>query len=184
MTNATRTLVDLASEVDENELELMLDAALRSGKTSLTRMRWRLQQLGSGHHGCHVLKRLVDGQLSGGLSESALETLIGRVLRQMKRRGFPVPERQFVVKLGRGTGRLDFAFPHFKVGLEGDGRQWHGPGRWESDLRRENAFRQAGWDVRRFSWRDATKDPAYILDETEAALRLAGWRPFVQGTLG
>lgn len=183
--NATRVLIDLAGEMDPSALELMLDEALRTGTTSIPRLRWRLQQLGRGVGGSRVLKELLENRLPGGLSESALETLMGQVLREMKRRGLPLPQRQFAVRLEalRKTARLDFAFPEFKVGLEGDGRRWHGQAQWHDDLRRENAFRQAGWDVRRFSWTDATRNTTYILDQAEAALRLSGWRPPEQGTL-
>ncbi|MBA2724355.1 MAG: DUF559 domain-containing protein [Actinobacteria bacterium] len=183
--NATRVLIDLAGELDERSLELMLDDALRRGATSVPRLRWRLDQCRRGQVGSGALRRLLEARLVGGLSESTLETLMGRVLKGMEARGFPLPQRQFVVRLDGlgGTARLDFAFPEFKVGLEGDGRRWHGQGRWEEDLRRENAFRQAGWDVRRFSWRDVARDPAYVLEQAEAALRLAGWRRPAQGTL-
>lgn len=177
ITNATRTLIDLAKELEAVPLEIMMDEALRCGRTSIPRLRWRLERIAHGHAGCRLLKRLVEERLPGGPSESVLETLMSRILRQMKKRGFPLPQRQFEVRLDRRTtARLDFAFPEFKVGLEGDGRRWHGPAQWQDDLRRENAFRQAGWDVRRFTWADATRNPSYILDQAEAALRLAGWR--------
>lgn len=183
-TNATRTLIDLAGDLDERALELMLDEALRRGLSSIPRMRWRLEQIGAGRSGCPTLRKLLHHRLPGGPSESVLETIMASVFKQMLKRGFPTPQRQFPVRLtGCRNARLDLAFPRFRVGLEGDGRRWHGPVQWQEDLRRENAFRQAGWDVRRFSWRDATKDPAYLLDQAEAALRLAGWKPYLQGTL-
>lgn len=182
ITDPTRTLIDLAGEVGEKQLEIALDTALRCRLTSLPRMRWRVGQLQKGQPGAAALKRILREQLPGGLSESALETLIGRLILQMRKRSFPIPERQFQLRLHDRNARLDFAFPAYHVGLEGDGRRWHGRAQWEDDLRRENAFRQAGWDVRRFSWSDATREPSYILDQAEAALRLAGWTP--RGQLG
>lgn len=130
-TDATRTVIDLAGEVGEKELAIMVDHALRCGSTSLPRMRWRVEQLKRGQPGAAILKRLIDERLPGGLSESALETLIGRILLQMKGRSFPLPLRQFQVRLPDRNARLDFAFPAFKVGLEGDGRRWHGQAQWQ-----------------------------------------------------
>jgi len=179
-TNGTRTLIDLAPQTNDQTLEMMLEEGLRLGHCSVPRIHWRLDGLGPRHPGCGALRRLLEQRLTGGSSESALETLMGRVLKQMRQRGFPLPQRQFVVRLPTGTrARLDLAFPSYRVGLEGDGRRWHTQAAWNEDLRRENAFRQAGWDVRRFSWRDVTKDPKYLLDDAESALRLAGWRPYV-----
>ncbi|MGI8407881.1 MAG: hypothetical protein ACR2L3_05165, partial [Actinomycetota bacterium] len=72
ITNATRTLIDLARDMEEVPLAIMMEEALRRGQTSIPRLRWRLERVRTGHAGCGLLKRIVEERLPGGLSESAL----------------------------------------------------------------------------------------------------------------
>jgi len=61
MTTPTRTIIDLAGVVSELDLEIALDSALRTGKTSVTRLKRRMDDLGQrGRRGIGSLRRLME----------------------------------------------------------------------------------------------------------------------------
>ncbi len=58
----------------------------------------------------------------------------------------------------------DVVFDLVKLVLEVDGLAYHTtPERFERDRRRQNRLVAAGWTVLRFTWRDITDRPAYVL---------------------
>jgi len=58
----------------------------------------------------------------------------------------------------------DVVFDRMKLVLEVDGLAYHTtPERFERDRRRQNRLVLAGWTVLRFTWRDITARPAYVL---------------------
>lgn len=60
VTNATRTLIDLGAVVDEMIVHGALDDALRKGLTSIGRLKWRLEGLGTkGRRGSRVIRALL-----------------------------------------------------------------------------------------------------------------------------
>ena len=60
---------------------------------------------------------------------------------------------------------LDFAFPHFRVGVEADGRRWHSDAEaFERDRLRDNALTAAGWRILRVTERQVRTDPTGIRD--------------------
>lgn len=66
---------------------------------------------------------------------------------------------------------VDFAYPRFRVIIEVDGRSWHSRRtEFELDRRRDNAAQLAGWIVLRFTWRQVTGDPDYVVRTVTAAL--------------
>ena len=90
--------------------------------------------------------------------------------------GLPVPDPQFwVVHRGRRLFRLDLAYPHSRVVVEYDGREFH-----ESDERRAHDRARRKW-LREHGWtvivvdKDSFKGPALDawLLELRAALRIA-----------
>ena len=82
----------------------------------------------------------------------------------------PEPVRQYEV----GGLRLDFAYPHLRLGIEADSRIWHG-GR--TDVQRNsdkaNVLVAHGWRVLRFTWSDVRRRPAYVVDAVARELVLA-----------
>jgi very-short-patch-repair endonuclease len=58
----------------------------------------------------------------------------------------------------------DLVFRVERVVVELDGRAYHvTPDRFESDRYRQNRLTAAGWIVLRFTWRDLTERPAYVV---------------------
>ncbi len=69
---------------------------------------------------------------------------------------------------------VDFAYPSHHLIIEVDSRSWHSRfTEFELDRRRDNAAQLAGWIVLRFTWRQVTQDPDYVVQTVRAALRRA-----------
>src|SRR5207249_2080176 len=142
----TRTIIDLAAVISGETLEEALDVALQRRLTSLSRVRWRLADLGRhGRPGIAMLRRLIAAR-SGveAVPESVIETRFSRLLR---RAGLPAPVRQYHVRdRGRLVARVDFAYPDARLAIEVEGFRWHsGRARWERDLGRRNELTELGW---------------------------------------
>jgi very-short-patch-repair endonuclease len=169
-TDATRTLCDLGAVEGDDAVERALESALRRRLTSVSRLRWRAEQLTRpGRSGPRVLLQLLDRRAAGASpTESELETLFLQLLRKGR---VPAPERQHVVRLSSGgTVRVDFAWPEERLFAELDGRASHDG--WEArrrDMRRQTAVVSLGWRPLRFTWDEVVNDPY----GTASAVRLA-----------
>ena len=165
VTNADRTLLDIAGRGDQLLLEDALDDVLRRQLTSLPRLRWFLHTLtGKGKKGSGTLRRLVDERSDGEpIPESVLET---RLWKPLSRLGVSRPIRQHPVAEGRY--RIDFAFPHAMVAVEAQRYRWHSSRRaWERDIDKANALTGLGWMVVYVTWSDLKDD----IESTVARLR-------------
>jgi very-short-patch-repair endonuclease len=82
------------------------------------------------------------GEQTGELAQACESDFEREVLRRMLRRGYrPLP--QFRI----GSYRIDFVLPApdgRRLAIECDGDAWHGPDRWESDLRRQAILERVG----------------------------------------
>ena len=67
--------------------------------------------------------------------------------------GLPRPVAQFEVRdaAGRLIGRVDLAYPEWRIAIEYDGDHHRGRVAYRDDQRRANALRVAGWTVLRFT---------------------------------
>ena len=170
-TSVERTLLDLATRVSPEGLEVALDSALRERKTSVARLKWRLQQAPMhGTKGLGTLRSLVDARGTRSTqTESALEVRLVQILR---RSGLPLPQKQYRVLEGsRVIGRFDFAYPEAKVVIEVDGYRWHsGNQAWQRDRRRNNDLNRLGWTILRFTAEDL-KDPHAVIRQISDVLR-------------
>lgn len=83
VTTPARTLLDLAAVVEREALEEALDDALRRGLVSISRLRWRLEELGR-RPGAGTIRSLMAARGDkDAVPRSVLET---RFLRLMRRR--------------------------------------------------------------------------------------------------
>lgn len=158
VSSASRTVIDLAAVVSEETLEIGLDSALTKGLTSTTYLSSRLNRLGSqGRKGSGTLTRLLSMREGDQGLESPLETKFFRLIRQHR---LPRPQPGLEV----GPYRLDFAYPHVKLGIELEGYAYHsGRSAWLDDPPRRNFFTNAGWTVLYFTWDDVTRHPDYVI---------------------
>ena len=161
VTGIERTLLDLATVASKERVGLALDSALRSGATSVNRLRESLLQT-PGRTGTRLLRHLLSMRDDrDGAAESQLESAFLRLLR---RHSLPIPAVQYQVRDGnRLVARLDFAYPACLLGLETDGYRWHsGRERWRQDVQRENELKLLGWTILRFTWEDVHRRPGSV----------------------
>lgn len=157
LTDATRTLLDIAAISPEDVVEAGLDDALRRSLTSLPRLRWLLRTAGGkGKKGSGTLARLVEERADGQpIPESVLET---RLWKPLTRLGVPHPIRQHEVQSIGERYRIDFAFPHAMVAVEAQSYRWHSsPQALQKDADKHNALVGLGWNVVYLTWKDVSE---------------------------
>lgn len=168
VTEVDRTLIDLASVLDEDRLEEATESALRAGKTHIFRLRRRFAEIGGrGRSGSGKLGRVLES-LDGSErpSGSVLETRLRRVIR---RGGLPNPVSQFPVLDGRYF--IDFAYPGHLVGIEAEGYDPHGVReRWSNDRDRRNVLTNLGWRILHFTWDQIVDEPERVVATVREAL--------------
>ena len=170
VTNAARTLVSVGTLISESALEEALDGALRTGQTTLDRLRERLESVeGRGYRGPAALRKLLDKRGRAPAAESPLET---RLVRLLRRSGFAEPARQVTVSDDRGmVGRLDFAYPLERVAIEVQSYRWHSSrSAWSKDAERFNRLQALGWIVILVTYEDLEIRPAIVAARVRAAL--------------
>jgi very-short-patch-repair endonuclease len=81
------------------------------------------------------------------------------------------PIRQYVVQVGPKTYRLDFAFPQWRVGVEGVGDSFH---RSQLTPRRDHArladLASASWRIIPVTWADITTTSALVVGRVMRAI--------------
>ena len=171
LTDATRTLLDVASLVDQEVLEDALDDALRRSLTSLPRLKWLLRAFaGKGRRGSGALRELVQQRCDDQpIPESVLETRLWKPLAHL---GVPRPIKQHQVEWHGERYRIDFAFPHAMVAVEAQSQRWHSSRQsLVRDARKNNALVALGWSVIYLTWED-------VEDKRESTMR--GLRDILQ----
>ena len=174
VTNASRTLIDLAPLVDRTVLERALDDALRRGLTTLRQLRWTIAKVfGPGRRGPGVLRDLLDERLPlDGPSASEFQKDVRAVLRE---EGLPFQE-EFEIWVDGQCYRVDFGSPDHPVVVEADGRRDHSSREdWERDLRRRNRITSAGYWMIHVTPGDLAERREGFIREVKGALAASGW---------
>ena len=157
VTTVERTLVDIAGELDEKQIERALVAASRS-----RRLRWpdleRTIADGFGRPGIGRLRKVaaaVDPRAED--TRSALEVDFLGLCRYF---GIRLPQVNVLV-----AGRLvDFLWPEERVVVETDGYAYHGNrAAFEADHERDVALEEAGYRVLRATWRMLDRHPGRFM---------------------
>lgn len=170
VTCAARTAIDLARTTTFANGVVVVESALRTGKTS----RRQLQEML-----CHCLRwpgiaqarRVVE--FADPRSDSALES-VSRVA--MLEQGLPTPRTQVGIGNGRESyARVDFLWDEVGVIGEADGLAKYQPDGKRStrqivraEKRREERLADAGYEIVRWGWRDAN-DPPRLAQRLRAA---------------
>ncbi|MGH9128290.1 MAG: endonuclease domain-containing protein [Acidimicrobiales bacterium] len=172
VTSVTRTLLDLGAVADADTVELALESALRTRRTSIGFLHRRLEVLGGrGRPGTATLRQVLAGRLYEAPTESLLEA---RFVQLCRRHGLPPGTRQHLID--GGSARVDFAWEARRVLVELEGFERHGtPADHRHDMSRQNAvvLARPGWALLRFGWADVMDHPASVADQLGGALGLA-----------
>ncbi|MBM7807432.1 hypothetical protein JOD57_003269 [Geodermatophilus bullaregiensis] len=159
VTSPARTAVDLARTLPFDRAVVVLDAALHTGLCTGPSLSEALGRC-AGRPGVRSASRAVS--FADGRSESVGES---RSRVALHRLGLVPSDLQFRVRTLDGVllGRTDFAWEDRRVVGEFDGRVKYGrllrPGQLPGDAvfeekRREDAIRDEGWGVVRWTWAD------------------------------
>lgn len=172
VTTPLRTILDLASSVPKDVLELALDDALRRRLVRLRQLVGRVDpSVSRGRRGVPSLRRLLAAREEDRSTESALETIFLQAIRNSR---LPRPRSQHIVTTADGAfvARVDFAYPHSRIAIEIDGYAFHeGRRQFDSDRVRQNALVDAGWIVLRFTKTDLSERIDHVVATIYRALR-------------
>ena len=114
--------------------------------------------------GAKTLRRVIHGDTKVTLSE-----LEKRFLKLLEKHGLPLPNTNHRA----GSKRVDCRWPGHALTVELDSYRYHRSRHaWEQDRRREREAFARGNDIRRYTWRDVTEDPAPLLAELRQLLLL------------
>jgi hypothetical protein len=164
VTTVTRTLLDLAGTLSGERLERLLDGCQRARRLDAGRLERALIDA-AGRRGAGRLRRALDAvHPEGALTRSELER---RTLRLIERAGLPRPEAN-----ARLHGReVDLLWREHGLVVELDGRAHHASrSAFEADRRRDADLQARGIRVLRFTWRQVTGEPEWVLRRIAALL--------------
>lgn len=160
-TSPSRTLFDLASELDEQVFADLADTLASTGVVPTDRLARTAQRLcRRGKPGSGVVREYV-GLRADQMNSSPLET---RALQLLRSAGLQ-PETQYPIPWSPWL-RFDLAFPGVRLAIEIDSFLWHAtPTQFEADRRRDRDAVANGWIVLRFTWKDIEERPGEVLAE-------------------
>jgi very-short-patch-repair endonuclease len=174
ITTPSRTLLDIASRLDDAALEEAFDGARRRGQIYLPFLEWRLAELRRpGRPGVTALVSLLRREHTSRRAESWLESAFLRVIRD----GFlPPPRVQVVTATGPGQRvRLDAIYDDQRLVAEVNGHGSHATRRQrQADAERRARLVAMGLRVVDFTYEDVTERPGHIVATLAGLLGLDG----------
>jgi len=163
VTAPERTLLDLAEQATERELERILDQAITENLTTRATLvaaveRWQ------GHRGTKNLRALLARDHEPALTRSEAEE---RLLALIRDAALPDPSMNQYV----GRYMVDAVWPQRRLAVEVDGYRYHSSrGAFERDRRRDAELTAAGYRVIRVTWRQLVEEPLAVVARLARAL--------------
>lgn len=153
VTAPARTLIDLAGELTDRDLERALDEAL-IGRLLRERDLLRALEHSRGRAGAGRLRALIGDGLDTGATRSEAERLFRGLLRAAE-----LPSPEFNVRVG--AYELDALWREQRLGAEIDSYRFHrGRASFEGDRVRDADL--TAYKVLRFTWRRLTRHPEAV----------------------
>jgi very-short-patch-repair endonuclease len=169
VTTVTRTLLDLATQLQPHELKRaaeQAEALQLASPLSLTAVVQRHR----GHRGAGALKTAL-GPLRPGLTRSELER---RFLALVDQLALPPPRVNEWIEVGGELIQADCLWPHARLIAELDSRAWHDSTEaFDRDRRRDRRCIAEGWAVIRVTYRAVTAERRELEDQLRALLTAA-----------
>lgn len=168
ITDPARTIIDLASMLEEPTLEEVLHTGTSRGMPSRQRLERRLGAVGSqGRRGPRLISDLLS-LCPGRTPESLWET---RFFRDLRTLGKPYPVPQYPFSYRRERFRHDFFYLEERFGIECDSREGHlAPRDFERERRKLNALQHMPWKVLHVTYRWYGSDRDGVLDRVAEEL--------------
>jgi very-short-patch-repair endonuclease len=163
LTAPARSLLDFAPGADPYELETALNE-LRAAKLLSINDLEELKTRTHGHHGWGPLNRLLAAEAEPGFSRKEAEL---RILRLIRAAALPRPQRN--ARIGRWE--VDLLWPEARLVVEVDSYAFHSSRRaFERDRRKQTELQGLGFEVLRFTWRQITRQPEWVVAQIAARL--------------
>ncbi len=170
VTNATRTIIDLAALQDRYTMRAVLDQALREKKTTLEKLAEAVKRSKNRPGVINVRELLREFNGEDGPTESEFERLCLEVIEAAE---LPKPRLQWALIAGKKRRRLDLFFDKHGVVVEADGYASHaGIEAFEDDRERNNSLTIMNLRVLHWTWRALHEKPEELIAQLYAALNL------------
>jgi hypothetical protein len=167
-----RVLLSIAARRGVHETERCVEAALRLGHTTDTKLgHWLATRGGRGVTGTRLLRATLLQREGQAVTGSDGEVAVLQLLRDG---GIPEPVRQHVIPLRHGGfAKVDFAWPWRLAAIEFNGWLGHASTkqRYFNGLSREEDIRETGYRLRVLDPADIRERPGHVVD---VARRLLG----------
>ncbi len=167
-TRVARTLLDLAADLREPELQAAVDEARVQRKLHRPSIQATIARA-PGHHGIGALRRAIARHDRGrGIPIGQFER---RAIGFMRDHDFPEYVRNYTVKVHGEPFTLDIAWIDRRIGLELDSRTFHdNDPSFVTDRRRTRRLGAVGWQIVRATWVDLDERPAELAADLWALL--------------
>ena len=164
ITTVARTLVDLASHLEADDLARAVHEAAIKHRTKPRHIADALERRPNAP-GARALRGIIEGD------EPILLSKLERRFRTLLRdEGLPLPDTNVKV----GSYRVDCRWQNPPLTVELDGYHYHASRHaWEQDRRRAREARARGDEFRRYTYGDVYEAPEAMLAELRALLRAA-----------
>lgn len=169
ITTMPRSVIDCARFLAEQQLDVLLDSAIRSGMGKQLLLDRMDELCVPGRPGSRSIRKLVaERETEQGLTGSAFERVLLRSLRQAR---LPMPVCQWPCLDDDFAAYIDFAYPEHGVAIEADSYRWHsGRHAWEADRKRTSELSSRGWRVIQVTWIQLKYEPEAVIDRIRRAL--------------
>ena len=168
-TTIARTLLDLAADLREPELQAAVDEARvlrRLHRPSIDATIARAP----GHHGIGALRRAIARHDRG--RGAPIGDFERRAIGFLRDHDLPAYVRNYAVRVDGETFTLDVVWVDERVGLEFDSRGFHdNDPRFVTDRRRSRRLGAVGWHVVRATWIDLDERPEELAADIWSLLR-------------
>ena len=163
VTSPIFTLIDLATQLGPEQLEIAVNEADKQDLTDPDELRSALDKM-TRRLGVRALRELLDRR-TFTLTDSELERGFLPLARQA---GLPRPETGYYVN----GYKVDFYWPHLALVVETDGLRYHRtPAQQASDRIRDQAHAAAGLTTLRFTRAQVRFDPEHVIATLSAVMR-------------
>ena len=166
VTTATRTVVDLARSLTFMEGVVVVDSALRLGKTTDRGLADVLHSC-AGWAGADRARRVTNfsSEDAGSVLESCARVVFAEA-------GLPAPVLQAAIATSDAEfiARVDFCWPAYRVIAEADGMaKYDDPRRARNQILRDTRLRDTGYKVVHFTWSELFGSPERVVARIRAA---------------
>jgi very-short-patch-repair endonuclease len=158
VTRPARTALDIAEVATTREVERTLDETQRLRLCSEEQLRDVIARSPGRVGAAHLAAVLDDHALGTTATVNDFEELFFGLCRE---HGLPQPQVNVFV----GPYKVDFLWRNARIIVETDGRETHFTRKaFEADRARDAELTTAGWHVLRFTWRQLTRQPEWVLN--------------------